>query len=191
MANITIEPSEFILVGYASEEIATIADRIATAVGFPADHRIDVNVEESTPLFRVLLASVNPVTIEVEGGAFEDPKRPRQLSAEKTEAALARVLLQAHDRVFGGFVDTPTQGLTLAQQIAWDANSHGRAERLGIKVTKQPHLYAFRNRHGFTDGSDAVFERLWSADALTWADILAACAETEAAAPVTTGRGQK
>jgi hypothetical protein len=182
VANITIDPSEFILVGFVADEIAAIAERIATAVGFPTDQKIEINVEESTPLFRVLLTSVNPVTIEVEGGAFEDPKRPRQLSAAKTEAALARVLFQAHDRVLGGFADAPLQGLTLAQQIAWDTNSLGRSDRLGVKFAKQPHLYAFRNRHGFSDASDAVFERLWNADALTWADVLAACAETDAAA---------
>ena len=182
MANITIEPAEFILVSYAADEIAAIAERIATAVGFPADRAIQINVEESTPLFRVLLTSVSPVTIDVEGGAFEDPKRPRHVSEAKTAVALARVLFQAHDRVLGGYTGVALQGLTLAQQMAWDANALGRSERLGLNVLKQTHLYAFRNRHGFSDASDAVFERLWNAGALTWSDIEMACAETEAGA---------
>ena len=34
-----------------------------------------------------------------------------------------------------------------------------------------PALYQFRNRYGFTDAADAAFDRLWSAEALTWADL--------------------
>ena len=37
--------------------------------------------------------------------------------------------------------------------------------------------------HGFTDVSDRVFDRLWSADGLTWAELVAASEEAEAARP--------
>jgi hypothetical protein len=37
-------------------------------------------------------------------------------------------------------------------------------------------------RHGFSDAADRVFDRLWTSDTLTWADLEAACAETDAAA---------
>ena len=47
----------------------------------------------------------------------------------------------------------------------------GRLERLGYRAQRQRRLYHFRNRHGFTDVADAAFERLWTADGLTWADI--------------------
>ena len=38
-------------------------------------------------------------------------------------------------------------------------------------VRRQRWLYAFRNRHGFTDDADGAFEQLWHGDGLTWADI--------------------
>jgi hypothetical protein len=48
-------------------------------------------------------------------------------------------------------------------------------------VQEQRRRYHFRNRHGFTDVADAMFERLWNGDGLTWAEIEAACSATEAA----------
>ncbi len=183
MANITVDPQSFLLVKYDAGEITAIAERIATGVGFAGDHVIDVHVEESTPLTRVLLSSTDPVVIQVEGGAFEDPRRPRCLSPVLTENALARVLFEAHDRLFGGFADAPAPRVTLPQQIAWDVYATGRSERLGLQVQRKPRLYAFRNRHGFTDAADAVFDRLWDATALTWPDIVSACIETGSETP--------
>jgi hypothetical protein len=179
---ISVEPTEFILVNYSAEEIRSIADRIATAVGFPEDQQIVIDVEESTPLTRVVLKSASPLEIAVEGGAFEDPKRPRQLSVSATETTLARALFEAHDRLAGGFADAPVQGVTLAQQTAWDVYCYGRSERLHLTVQPQVRLYAFRNRHGCSDASDAVFDRLWNTPSLTWDDICAACNETAASA---------
>jgi hypothetical protein len=37
---------------------------------------------------------------------------------------------------------------------------------------RQRRLYHFRNRHGFTDVADAVFERVWGADGLSWAELV-------------------
>jgi hypothetical protein len=44
-------------------------------------------------------------------------------------------------------------------------------------------LYHFRLYNGFTDVADAAFDRLWSADALTWSGLEAICAECAAADP--------
>lgn len=178
MADITIDPTEFILVKYETPDIIAIAQRIASGVGFPDDFPVRINIEESTPLTRVLIGTLTPLVLEVEGGAFEDPKRPRHLSVTNTGTALARVLFQAHDRLFGGFAGVGLTGVSLEQQIAWDVTSYGRAERLGLTVPKQPRLYAFRNRHGFSDSADAVFDRLWNTDTLTWSDLVAVCEET-------------
>ena len=49
----------------------------------------------------------------------------------------------------------------------------GRLARLGYPPQRQRRLYHFRNRHGFTDAADAAFDRLWAADGLTWAEIVA------------------
>lgn len=180
MPNITVEPNEFILVQYDADEIRSITERIASGVGFAADQQITVDVEESTPLARVLIGSLTPLVIQVEGGAFEDPRRPRQLSVTGAEVALGRVLFQAHDQLFGGFADVPVGKVTLEQQVAWDVYALGRLERLGANVNKQSRLYTFRNRHGFSDANDAIFNRLWNAQALTWADIVVACDQTKA-----------
>ena len=48
-------------------------------------------------------------------------------------------------------------------------------------MQRQRRLYQFRNRHGFTDVADAVFQRLWEGEGLTWADLERACDETAAA----------
>jgi hypothetical protein len=56
----------------------------------------------------------------------------------------------------------------------------GRLARLGYPAQRQRRLYHFRNRHGFSDVADAAFDRLWTGDGLTWADIQAVCAETAA-----------
>ena len=48
---------------------------------------------------------------------------------------------------------------------------------------EQRWLYAFRNRHGFTDAADAAFDQLWTADDLTWDGITALSQEALAALP--------
>ena len=60
-------------------------------------------------------------------------------------------------------------------RVAWDVYCIGRLVRLGFKHydNRQRWLYHFRNRHGFTDAADDAFERLWTGDDLTWADITA------------------
>ena len=48
--------------------------------------------------------------------------------------------------------------------------------RAGWAPQKQRRIYHFRNRHGFTDEADQAFNRLWSADGLTWDELEAICA---------------
>ena len=72
----------------------------------------------------------------------------------------------------------------MPQSVAWDVYCIGRLVRLGFKHydNRQRRLYHFRNRHGFTDAADEAFERLWTADDLTWSDIAALSDEGRAAA---------
>jgi hypothetical protein len=181
VAKVTVTPQTFNLVFFEAPEIERIAGQVADKVGLPADTEIQINVDERIPLGRIKTTSLKPIVLEVEGGAFEDAKRPRRLSEEATSEILARVLFRVSDRLGGGFEDAPPDDeLTLQQQTAWIAYSAGRAERLGIPVKKPRWLYHFRNRHGFSDTSDQVFERLWSAQNLSWPDLAAACEETAA-----------
>jgi hypothetical protein len=101
---------------------------------------------------------------------------------------LGRLLFRIQDRLDPGFGTPPEDGeLTLQQQTAWDAYAVGRAGRAGLPVQKPRRQYHFRNRHGFSDVADAVFDRLWNAERLTWAEIDAACAETAAAREAVSG----
>lgn len=172
MGQVTVTPDEFVLTLFINEEIRLLTQRIADTIGIPADQPIQVDVNESTPLRRVSLVSVAPITVTVESGALEDPRRPRWLSPLGAEASLAKVLFRARDRIDGSFGDAPAEDkVGQGAMSAWNAYSVGRSERVGFYVQKQRQLYDFRNRHQFSDAADAVFDRLWGADSLTWTDL--------------------
>lgn len=179
MSRVVVTPETFAFVQFDALRIAELVEEVAGRVGFPAAREIRVEVDERTPLGRTRLASLDPVTLEVQGGAFENAKAPRTLSERSVADVVGRLLVRAADRLDPGFADAPADDdLTLQQQTAWDTYAVGRCERVGYSPSKARRLYHFRNRHGFTDVSDRVFERLWSAEQLTWADLEAACAET-------------
>lgn len=182
MARISVSPEAFRLVLFDAAAIARVAADVADRVGFPDGEELRVEVDERTPLGRALLSSLQPVTISVESGAFEDPKRPRHLSERRVAEVVGRLVLRALDRRSPAWAAAPPDdALSLPQQVAWDAYCMGRLDRLGLAVQKERRRYHFRNRHGFTDVADEVFERLWSATELGWADIVEACSATAAA----------
>ncbi|HEV3225309.1 MAG TPA: hypothetical protein VGZ52_00685 [Acidimicrobiales bacterium] len=173
---VTVTPEQFSLVSYDAGEIATIVSELASAIGLPADLDVRLEVDESTPLGRATITSFDPVVIAAESGALEDPKRPRKLSRSGSADVLGRLLFRVRDRRDPAFGDPPDDDkLSLPQSVAWDAYSVGRLVRLGYKHydNRQRRLYHFRNRHGFSDAADAAFDRLWTADGLTWSDITA------------------
>lgn len=180
--SVAVTPETFSLVSYDGSRIAALIAEVAARVGLPDELGITVEVDERTPLARTELASIDPVVLAVEGGAFEDVRRPRQLSEEAVAVTALRLLSRVRDRRDPAFGPAPAEDeVTLAQADAWDAYSLGRAARLGYSVSDARWRYRFRTRHGFSDVADLVFDRLWAADGLTWADLVAACAETEAA----------
>ena len=68
-------------------------------------------------------------------------------------------MLRARDRLRPDFADTPPDlELTNPQNSAWDVYCGGRLERLGIPVPIQRFRYDFRNRFGFTDDVDRIFD---------------------------------
>jgi hypothetical protein len=179
MAKIIVTPDEFHLVFFDAGRITELAGAVADRIGLPSDLEVRVEVDERIPLGRVKVTSLDPVTISVEGGAFEDPKQLRHLSERSTTDVLGRTLLKIKDRLDPGFGEAPADDkLSLPQSVAWTVYSEGRCERLGLPTQKQRWRYHFRNRHGFSDVADAAFDRLWAGEALTWADIEAACAAT-------------
>ena len=190
MARITVSPEKFTMVFYDADRIKQVAEETADTVGLPADLEIRIEIDEVSPLGRTSVASLDPVTITVEGGSFENAKKPRHMSELGIRDVLSRLFFRVKDRLSGQFDDAPADGdLTLQQATAWDAYAVGRAERAGLTQQKPRRLYHFRNRHGFSDSADAVFERLWNADGLSWADLQAACDETAAAREGTPASG--
>ena len=169
---VAVTPETFSNVEYDAAEIAALADDLATKIGLPSDTVIEIAVDESTPLGRVEVTSLDPIAIAAESGAFENTKKPRTFSAHGTADVLGRVLFRAHDSLDDGFGDPPAEDdLTIAQHTAWDTYAMGRMERLGHPSQRQRRLYHFRNRHGFTDAADAAFDALWNGENLTWDDI--------------------
>lgn len=184
MAKVVVTPETFNMVKFDNARIVELASEVADKVGLPADAEIRIEVDEDVPLGRTRMTALDPITLSVEGGAFEDAKRPRHMSDRSIVDVLGRMLFRAKDRLDGSFADAPPDDdLTLQQHTAWDAYAVGRCERAGYSPQKPRRQYHFRNRHGFSDAADTVFERLWNAESLTWADIEAACAETTAAMP--------
>jgi hypothetical protein len=182
MAKVVVTPEEFTYVTFDAGRVAELAAKLADKVGIPADSEVRIDIDEASPLGRTKLVSLDPITISVEGGAFEDAKRPRHLSDKSVIDVLGRLLFRAKDRLDPGFADAPDDSdLTLQQSTAWDTYAVGRCERAGWAPQKKRRIYHFRNRHGFTDVADGVFDRLWNGTDLTWSDIETACAETEAA----------
>lgn len=179
MADVTVSPEEWKFVRFDTERIVAVASTLADQVGITVPIRIEV--DETTPLGRVSVTSYEPLVVNAESGAFEDPKSPRELSERSVADVLGRLFFRIRDRLDPAFGSPPPDSdLTLAQSTAWDAYAVGRSVRLGYPASRQRRLYHFRNRHGFSDTADAVFDRLWESDGLTWADLEAAVAETEA-----------
>jgi len=185
--SITVTPQTFKFVSFDAELIERVAGGLAAALGL-ADRNIHIDVDETTPLARVDIDygtgdADATITIRVDSGALEDTRRPRQQSETSTANSLGRALLRIRDRLSGGFGEAPPDDqLSLAQVAAWETYNVGRLERLGVPVNQQRWRYNFRNRHGFTDGGDAVFDQLWASDGLTWGELNALSEAAVAAA---------
>ncbi len=163
-------------------EIRAIVEQLVPEVGLPVDLAITVEIDETTPMGRSQLQSLDPVVLSLESGALEDPKHPRHIDPDGATDVLGRLLFEVRDRLDPAFGDPPAEAdLTLPQSVAWQVYCVGRLGRLGHRVQRQRRLYQFRNRHGFTDAADEAFARLWTADGLTWDDIASASDTARAA----------
>ncbi|MBA2624193.1 MAG: hypothetical protein H0U89_01065 [Acidimicrobiia bacterium] len=178
-AEVLVQPQVFNFVDFDAERIGGVARTLLGQVGVEVPLRLEI--DEGTPLGRAWLTSLEPLVLAVESGAFEDPKRPRQLSDRSIVDTLGRLLFRVKDRLDPAFGEVPAdEDLDLAQSVAWDSYAVGRIARLGYPAQRQRRLYHFRNRHGFSDTADAAFARLWEGEGLTWADVQAVCDETAA-----------
>lgn len=174
-SKVTVAPAEFKLVKYDAGEIAEVTADLAERIGLA--NPIRVVVDETTPMARMAStidgsSSDALVTIHVESGALEDTKHFTNFNRHHAEVSLGRMLLRCHDRQRPDFADAPDDdSLSLRQEAAWNTYVNGRLERLGVEVNRSRWKYNHRNRFGFTDASDAEFDRLWAADDLGWTDL--------------------
>ncbi|MEQ1786625.1 MAG: hypothetical protein ABL966_06200 [Acidimicrobiales bacterium] len=181
---VEVRPESFTMVFFDAAEIQALVEKLVAEIGLPQDLTVTIEVDETTPMGRARVASLDPLVITAESGALEDVKAPRQLSSDGAIDVLGKLLLSVRDRRDPDFGDPPgDDDLTLQESAAWEAYCVARLGRLGHPVQRQRRLYQFRNRHGFTDAADAAFDRLWTAEDLTWADITAASQGALAALP--------
>jgi hypothetical protein len=178
MPAVAVSPERFTMVSFDAGEIRSIVEQLAREIGLPDHLPIAVDVDESVPLARARIRSVEPVVLDVQGGALEDSKRLRAFSPQAATRALGRLLFQVRDLLDPAFGDPPPDDeLSLQLRVAWDVNAAGRLERLGHPAQRQRWLYAFRTRHGFSDEVDRAFEHLWQSGNLVWGDIERCSAE--------------
>lgn len=179
---VEVKPETFSMVFFEAEEIRSLVEELAAEIGLPSESSITVDIDETTPMGHASLASSDPIVLRLESGALEDPKRPRKLDPEGAADVLGRLLFEARDRLDESFGAPPVEHkLTLPESVAWQVYCVARLGRLGHRTQRQRRLYQFRNRHGFTDAADAAFDRLWTAEVLTWADISAESEQARAA----------
>jgi hypothetical protein len=171
MTTVTVLPAEFTLVHFDNATIKAIAEKLVADIGLEVDELI-VDVDETNPLGKITVESTEPLHISFESGAFEDPKRPRQLGRLSVEDGLGCQLLQYKDRVDPAFgAPAGDDDVDIAYKVAWRIYAAARLARLGYRAQRQRRLYHLRNRCGFSDATDEAFERLWNDENLTWADI--------------------
>ena len=171
-SSVTVTPDTFTLVDYDAGEIAAVAARLWREVGLPAGGTLRIEVDETTPLGRAWVISAEPAVLGVESGALEHNHHPRQFDPVAAAQLFGRLLVRLRDRLDPAFGDPPPDDdLSLPLSAAWDAYAMGRIHRLGHDSQRQRRLYQFRVRHGFSDVADAAFDRLWTAESLTWAEI--------------------
>lgn len=182
--SVEVRPESFSMVSFDAAEIRAIVEKLLAELGLPAGLAVTIDVDETTPMGRAQVASFDPVVIAAESGALEDVKRPRQLSVEGTTDVIGKLLFSVRDRLDPTFGEPPADDdLTLQESVAWEVYCVGRLGRLGHPVQRQRRLYQFRNRHGFSDAADAAFDKLWTAEHLTWADITDVSQDALAALP--------
>ena len=175
-AHVTVTPEQFTLVNYDAAEISAVVVDLAERLGVA--NPIQVNVNETTPFAKITVeldgspSSDVTIALGLESGALEDSRHLQHFGLERAQLSIGRGLLRARDRMRADFADAPADAdLTNEQAAAWDAYCMGRLTRAGLDPAPQRSLYDFRNRFGFSDDTDAQFERLWAAEDLSWADL--------------------
>lgn len=183
MAVVSVTPETFELVEFDAAAIGRIASEVADAVGLDPGAPVAVHVDEAVMMGKLRSrVEGGGIVVDVTGGAFESLRQARRFDETRCRTVLGLALMRARDRLDPSFGDPPADDdVSVRLETAWAAYIEGRLHRLAvIKGRPQRRIYHFRVRHGFSDTVDRVFEHLWTAEQLTWADLEAASAEAAA-----------
>ena len=152
--------------------IVEAVDAVAAAGRAARRRGVRVEVDEPTRWPATHCCRVDPVELAVDGGAFEDPRHPRQLDIDSVAVVVGRLVLQALDRRDPAFGEPPPDdALSVAHRVAWDVYALGRLDRLGyprpapappVQLPQPPRLHRRGRRR---------LRALWTGDGLTWAEI--------------------
>ena len=183
-AKISVTPEVFAFISYDSNEIADVLRDVAARLDIANPIRLEV--DETTPLGKMsarLLdgdgtvisgpaSSDATLGVRDESGALEDTTRFTNVTRRRASISHGRIQLRARVRLRADYADVaPDEQLSLSENAAWDAYCAGRLDRAGFEPNKQRFRYNFRNRFGFSDAVDAIFDELWDADDLGWDDL--------------------
>jgi hypothetical protein len=174
---VSVTPAEFAQVTFDAAEIAELVTALAGQLG--VSNTIQLVVDETTPLAKITCSieaasSDATIVIDAQSGAIENTKQLTTLGVSQLNTSVGRMLLRARDRMRSDFADTPADDdLSLAETAVWDTYCAARLAHVGNEINTQRWRYNHRNRLGFSDAADADFDRLWAADDLGWADVIA------------------
>lgn len=181
---IEVRPETFTLVAFDGAEVRRLAEEAAARAGID-DAEVEIDEELPMPITGTAVEVVDGRgRIWMSGGSIEDPKEPQDLDRGLAATELTAAMLRLRDRLRPEFAGAPPDPeLTDRDRTTWETWAYGRCARLGLPVREQRSRYALRLYHGFTDVTDAAFERLWAADDLGWDDLVAVGEETAAVDP--------
>jgi hypothetical protein len=171
---ITIWPPTFTKVEYEASQLAELVRGASALVpALPPDLDVEVRVDEEQATTRATVMSMEPLVFAVDSGALENLKDPRRCGELESTVTFVRLFLEVVDRRSESF-GAPELGMptTQAHKISWEVNLFGRASRLGLRLHSPRFRYDFRNRHGFSDNADQIFDVLWASDDLSFARIV-------------------
>lgn len=174
---VTVHPDNISSIDVPVARMTSLVENLLGRLGFDSGTNVRIEVVEVADRGRARLTSMNPVTVVVEAGAIQDPTSPGALSDGIAAVAIGRQLLVAKDRLDESFgAPDMEEDISSGTAMAWDVHCTARLSRLGYPVVRQRRLYKFRDRFGFTDEADSVFEHLWEDEALTYSEISALAA---------------
>ncbi len=179
MSGVVVSPETFEKVFFEHAEVlASVEAAVALVPGASKFEDLLVNVDEEVQTNRVRITSTSPLVFEVHSGAMEDTTSPRSFSDLQAKVNVGRLLFEALDRADDGF-GAPAVDSDISKEVrgAWDIYCFGRVSALGLRMHKPRYLYNFHNWVGFSDAASEVFDELWSAKALSFADLEAKVAD--------------